>query len=363
MLAYKNNFFAVNIIRYLLVLFITLCLGLVGSAQKVENLDPLKILFIGNSYTHMNSMPKLFDKIATSNGENVLVGMSAKSSHTFAMHSQRSEMYAEINSRQWDYVVLQGFSRELSYSKQHIDSVSLPYIQQIVDSINRNNSCTEIMLYMTWGYENGYKYRDDINTFPKMAKAVQNGYNYVADTLGLTIAPIGNVWREVRSNEEIQLYDKDQMHPSVMGSHLIATTFYTSIFKKKSKYELVFKGGNTKNMTFIDEMAYNYILANPSPHHLNSNELILSAETRNRKEFYLLANALYPGSSSVLWDFGDGTQSREFNLTHRYKKKGTYSITLEVIDQCGVRNSKHEVTFVKPVSIFRRRKKSKEILN
>ena len=108
-------------------------------------------------------------------------------------------------------------------------------------------------------------------------------------------------------------------------------------------------------------MAYNYILSNPVPHHLNNNQLTLSAETRNRKEFYLLANALYPGSSAVLWDFGDGIRSREVDITHRYKKKGTYTIRLEIIDGCGIRNSKHTVTFVKPNNIFRRRKKSKEM--
>ena len=361
MATFKNYFPSLKITQYILVLFIILSFGFNSIAQKIENLDPLKILFIGNSYTHMNSMPKLFDKIATSNGENVEVVMSAKSSHTFAMHSQRSEMYAKINSQQWDYVVLQGFSRELSYSKQHIDSVSLPYIQQIVDSIHQNNSCTDVMLFMTWGYENGFKYRDEINTFSKMAKAVQYGYRYIADTLNLMIAPVGDVWKEVRSNPAIQLYEKDQMHPSVMGSHLIATTFYTSIFKKKSMYQLAFNGGNTENMKFIDDMAYNYILTNLVPNHLNNNELTLSAETRIRKEFYLLANALYPGSSSVLWDFGDGTQSIEVDLTHRYNKKGTYTIRLEIIDGCGIRKSKHKVTFVKPNSIFRRRKKSKEI--
>ena len=361
MVTFKNYSPLLKITKYILLLFTILSFGFNSIAQKIENLDPLKILFIGNSYTHMNNMPKLFDKIATSNGENVEVVMSAKSSHTFEMHSQRSEMYAKINSEQWDYVVLQGFSRELSYSKQYIDSVSLPYIQQIVDSIHQNNSCTDVMLFMTWGYENGFKNRDEINTFSKMAKAVQYGYRYIADTLNLMIAPVGDVWKEVRSNPAIQLYEKDQMHPSVMGSHLIVTTLYTSIFKKKSMYQSAFNGGNTEKMQFIDDMAYNYILSNPVPHHLNNNQLTLSAETRNRKEFYLLANALYPGSSAVLWDFGDGTRSREVDITHRYKKKGTYTIRLEIIDGCGIRNSKHTVTFVKPNNIFRRRKKSKEM--
>jgi hypothetical protein len=49
----------------------------------------MNVLFIGNSYTHMNKMPSLFEKIAISKGIKVNVEMSAKSGHSFRMHSER----------------------------------------------------------------------------------------------------------------------------------------------------------------------------------------------------------------------------------------------------------------------------------
>jgi hypothetical protein len=61
--------------------------------------------------------------------------MNAKSNHTFKMHSQRLDMYDVIRSKKWDYIVLQGFSRELKYDKEQIDTASLPFIKQILDSI------------------------------------------------------------------------------------------------------------------------------------------------------------------------------------------------------------------------------------
>ena len=100
-----------------------------------KEINPMNVLFIGNSYTHYNSMPFIFQKMATSKNIKINVEMNAKSNHTFKMHSQRLDMYDVIRSKKWDYVVLQGFSRELKYDKEQIDTASLPYIKQILDSI------------------------------------------------------------------------------------------------------------------------------------------------------------------------------------------------------------------------------------
>jgi len=88
--------------------------------------QPMRVLFVGNSYTHYNNMPKLFEQMADSKGVKLEVLMDAKSSHTFQMHSKRPELYKSINSAKWDYVVLQGFSRELAQERPVIDSMSIP---------------------------------------------------------------------------------------------------------------------------------------------------------------------------------------------------------------------------------------------
>src|SRR5690606_15913872 len=87
--------------------------------EKQAVFQPQNILFIGNSYTHMNKMPALFDKIAEAKGVKMHVEMNALSNHSFKMHSLRPELYTKLRERKWDYVVLQGFSRELSYPKEY----------------------------------------------------------------------------------------------------------------------------------------------------------------------------------------------------------------------------------------------------
>src|SRR5690606_1135387 len=106
-----------------------------GSSALATEIQPMNVLFIGNSFTHMNGMPQMFEKLAISKSIKINVVMSAKSNHTFKMHSERADLYEDIKKFKWDYVVIQGFSRELSYGTEHIDTASVPYFNQIVDSV------------------------------------------------------------------------------------------------------------------------------------------------------------------------------------------------------------------------------------
>ena len=119
------------------------------SVNSIACCQPMRVLFVGNSYTHYNNMPKLFKDIASSKNINVDVHMSAKSSHTFKMHSERPDLYQDIQREKWDYVILQGFSRELSTDIATIDSMVVPYVKRISDSIYQQNPCATILLYET----------------------------------------------------------------------------------------------------------------------------------------------------------------------------------------------------------------------
>ena len=174
------------------------CFLIVGMAFA----QPMRVLFVGNSYTHYNNMPKLFEQMADSKGVKLEVLMDAKSSHTFQMHSKRPELYKNINSTKWDYVVLQGFSRELAQDRATIDSQSLPYIKQLLDSIYANNSCTNVLLFQTWGYDGGFK-DDSLGidwNYQQMSDRVHQGYLYLSEKLNLSVVPVGKVWETVKEN-------------------------------------------------------------------------------------------------------------------------------------------------------------------
>lgn len=308
--------------------------------------QPMRVLFVGNSYTHYNNMPKLFEQMADSKGVKLEVLMDAKSSHTFQMHSKRPELYKSIHSAKWDYVVLQGFSRELAQDSPIIDSMSIPYIKQLLDSIYANNSCTNVLLFQTWGYDGGYK-DDSLGidwNYQQMSDRVHQGYLHVAEQLNLSVVPVGKVWETVKENHaEIQLYQEDKQHPSLAGSYLAASCFYAALFKTEPNLSFTAKL-DPKHAALIQEIAGTQILMNKNRYQINQNtvEIDIKLNAENKKVVHLNAN--YPKATSVTWDFGDGMSEKSFKTRHVYGKPGVYEIKIKVQDACGERLLKRKIT-------------------
>jgi hypothetical protein len=308
--------------------------------------QPMRVLFIGNSYTHYNSMPKLFEQMAESKGIKIDVVTDAKSNHTFKMHSQRPELYKSIKSHKWDYIVLQGFSRELAQEKETIDSASLPYIRQLLDSIYSNNACTNVLLFQTWGYENGFI--DDsvgINwDYQTMADRIHHGYIYVGEQLKLGIVPVGKVWETVKENHNnILLYQDDKQHPSLAGSYLAASCFYSALFKSDSK--VTFHSSlDSKIASTLQEIASAFIQMNKTRYRTNLNTVEIEVNISEDGKKVVVCKSNYPEATSVTWDFGDGMVETAFKTRHVYSKPKTYEIKIRVVDACGVRLFKRKIT-------------------
>jgi hypothetical protein len=309
--------------------------------------QPMRVLFVGNSYTHYNNMPKLLEQMAESKGVKLDVLMDAKSSHTFQMHSKRLELYKNIRSTKWDYVVLQGFSRELAQDRSVIDTMSIPYIKQLLDSIYASNSCTNVLLYQTWGYDTGYK-DDSLGidwNYQEMSDRIHQGYLYVCEQLNLSIIPVGKVWETVKENHpQIQLYQEDKQHPSLAGSYLAASCFYAALFKSEPTVNFTAKL-DSKQAATLQEIAGTLVLMNKYRYKINQNTVELDVRTvggDDKKVVHLSAN--YPNATSVTWDFGDGMTETAFKTRHVYGKPGNYEIKIKVQDSCGERLLKRKVS-------------------
>lgn len=343
--------------KHFLTLFLILLIQVNSNAQQSPvkpttaqtPLQTQSILFIGNSYTHMNSMPVLFDKVAEAKGVKMHVEMNALSNHSFKMHSLRPELYAKLRERKWDYVVFQGFSRELSYPEKHIDTASLPYFQQMLDSVYANNTCTNVLLYMTWGYKDGVVDRPEIDTYTKMSDSIRKGYEYVSMKYNLPIVPVGQVWQEVRNNSKINLYREDGQHPTLEGSFLIAYTFFTAIFKNTpiGSYS---KGILDKDANFIANTAYKYVNLHLEDFKLIGNVVKVKAVRTSTGEYLAHCSAFFPNATSLKWYFGDGKSSLDSIVTHKFKYAQEYIVTLVVEEECGIRKIKRKIKFEKPLA-------------
>ncbi|MFA7273220.1 MAG: PKD domain-containing protein [Crocinitomicaceae bacterium] len=333
--------------RKLFKLILAFFFGGQALAQKT-NTEDLSILFVGNSFTHMNEMPFIFDRMAKSKGKSIHVEMNTRSGATFHVHTTRPDLFEAINSRQWDFVVLQGMSRELTHDPEILDTATMPYIRQILDSVYANDSCTNVLLYMTWGYKEGYPEREDIATYELMADKIALGYQYLSDTLKLPIVPVGMVWKEVcKKYPEMELYDADKMHPGKNGSYIAASTFYTALFNESPEGAITSTISN-ENAPKIQKIASDYVLNNYTKYGLDVNRYDIKTIRAVDGKFMLHGKTNFPEATSVNWDFGDGTNSTNLNPTHRYQKPGIYKITLTIEDTCGTRLIERTAIFKEP---------------
>lgn len=195
------------------------------------NKNAVKILFIGNSYTYRNNMPTIFENIAISKGKEVYVEECTLGKATLRIQARRNEVKNAIKSEEWDVVIIQGSSRDFIKDSSILVKKTIPALEKIIKAVQANNPATKMLLYMTWGYRNGFKPIDEVNTFEKMSLKIKERYLDLYKTYSIGVVPVGMAWKDVRKKrDEVVLYVKDGAHPSLKGSYLAASCFYAAIF-------------------------------------------------------------------------------------------------------------------------------------
>ena len=291
-----------------------------------------EVLFIGNSYTYYNNLPDLVNEIALSFGDTLMHESSTPGGSNFNAHSTNAQTLNKINQKQWDYVVLQAQSQELSFSHFQVANDSYPYAEILVDSIFANSSCTEPLFFMTWGRKYGdqsnCQFYPPVCTYLGMQQRLRENYLDMSFLHNASCSPVGMAWKKfIEIDSTLNLYSSDNSHPSIYGSYLAACTFYSSIFKKSAV-------GSTYWPNAIDS-ASAYILQQ-----IGSSTVLDSLGVWNvfNADFgfqqyndSISFTNLSSNYESVFWDFGDGITSTDENPTHKYTLNGSYTVILTAI--------------------------------
>jgi hypothetical protein len=317
----------------------SILIGLIGfstyASSKKQESKELSILFIGNSYTFYNDMPFILKKIALSTGKEIFVDTVVEGGKNLDYHCNQELTFKTINARKWDFVVIQGHSNEFAQPESKVNKTTYPFAKQLVDSIRANNECSQILLYLTWGYKHGNHKWKPIAHYDSMQSRIENQYLRFADLLNTRVSPVGIVWKDIRENHPyINLYDADDHHPSLNGSYLAACTFYTSIFGESAYKNTIEINIPIEERNSIELAAAKIVLNNlpkwrftlrkdPEP----AFDIILQD-----KDLTIINNA--KNASSFEWDFGDGDKSFDKNPTHKYLETGSYTITQRLIGRC-----------------------------
>ena len=198
----------------------------------------IKILFIGNSFTHMNNFSEMVVHIGAERGDLIYSDYSAIDNYTLEKHCSHKPTIEKIKEGCWDYVVLQEQSQRPVMDTATFYSKTYRYAKELTDLIYIHNPYSQPILFLTWGRKFGdsdlCKKFDWTCSYEKMQQMLNWRYNYLGSKLAIPVAPCGIAWAHFALTNplRIDLFSDDNKHSNEVGSYLNACIFYTVITGK-----------------------------------------------------------------------------------------------------------------------------------
>jgi hypothetical protein len=195
-------------------------------AQGAGRKDSLRVLFIGNSYTYFNNLPRQVQAMAEldSAARPIAFRMVAPGGMTLKGHLAGNDAVPAIKSQKWDVVVLQEQSALANpVMRAGVPEPGAPDVffaaARALDSIIKQVKARTV-LYETWSRVGQ----------PQQTETIALAYEKIAKELGATLAPVGRAFATVRSERPaIALNIEDKSHPTAAGSYLAACVLYETI--------------------------------------------------------------------------------------------------------------------------------------
>jgi hypothetical protein len=201
-------------------IFVALAILLVPalSSTAQQETKPVRVLFIGNSYTFVNDLPGMIAELAKAGKQPPLeIGQETPGGWTLEKHWKDGKAVAKIAEKAWDYVVLQEQSqRPLTDPK-----LMSEYASKLHGEIQMKLAKT--ILYQTWSRQDAPDKQDQLST----------AYFNVGSKLNATVAPVGTAWGvALKRDAKLVLHSSDKSHPNKAGTYLAACVFYGTIYAK-----------------------------------------------------------------------------------------------------------------------------------
>lgn len=201
---------------------------------SADELETIRVLFIGNSYTYYNDMPTaIFRELGNAAGLTLDVTAITKGAHTLAKFADPNDTYgalveAELSGdTHYDYVIIQ---EQSVLPAAENASAFYDAVRNLAARIRAAGASP--ILYATWGRKTG---SDTLATYgwtnESMTWRLAASYAAIGAELNIPVAFAGLAFYDVYTSESgIELYDPDLSHPSYAGSYLAAATLLAKIF-------------------------------------------------------------------------------------------------------------------------------------
>lgn len=176
----------------------------------------MKILFIGNSHTFMNDMPRLVsDMIAHMTGQDCQAVMLAYPGRSLKWHMEEEYFSERFNILHggYDFCVIQEQAHPMTDEDSTVKNAA-----KIIELCAKAG--TVPVIFETWAEK----------AMPEHQAEMTRRYRDLAKKTGALLAPIGEVWETVlKEHPEVDLYWKDGEHASPAGDYLISAVITKTI--------------------------------------------------------------------------------------------------------------------------------------
>ena len=183
-----------------------------GNSSGPELTGGIRVLFIGNSLTYVNDLPRTLSEMALTAGDTIQVRTVALPNYALIDHYQGgSDALNEINLGRWDFVVLQQ-----GPSTTAINRDSLILVTKLFEPRIRASGATPA-LYMVWPTTDRLAFFDEARISYQMAAAGVNGI----------FMPAGKAWQTAWATDpNLAFFQSDGLHPTPLGTYVAALVIY-----------------------------------------------------------------------------------------------------------------------------------------
>jgi hypothetical protein len=179
---------------------------------------PLRVYFVGNSYTYVNDLPGVLAALSEAGGgRRIVTGQHTPGGFTLEQHVKDGGAVDAIKNQNCDVVVLQ----EQSVLPVIQPTMMYDAARKLHTTIKSHGAKT--VFYLTWARK----------VKPEMQDGLNQAYGGIAKELQAGVAPVGPAWqRAMRESSNVELYAKDGSHPGTNGTYLAACVFYAVLLEK-----------------------------------------------------------------------------------------------------------------------------------
>ncbi|MDB5101888.1 MAG: hypothetical protein JWM80_6309 [Cyanobacteria bacterium RYN_339] len=208
-----------------------LLVALTGCAHTPpEDVKPVNVLFIGNSYTTTNDLPGMIGKLAEASDQLLAPTLHCEGGKPLKQQWMDGKARDAIRNGAWTWVVMQEQSQVPSFPLEQLRTEMYPSVRWL-DEIVRVRGGARTLLYETWGHQQGDRQNRPTDTYEAMQERLNLGYETIAREQKLTVAPVGRAWHLVHaSHPDLPLWMDDGSHPTAAGTYLAACVFYNVLF-------------------------------------------------------------------------------------------------------------------------------------